>query len=186
MELTRSVYQIVTTEKELSEFDLLCRLRETGEREFSRVTSGDTLGLFRQHFLLFHVLYRVRDRLVAEGEGELTIGPLRIALEPLGPGRPGLCPADPQRACYLELEQLSTVTAEDVAALLSGFWKRFSARSEHDAAIAVFDLEPPVTLAAIKLRYRQLAMRHHPDRGGDAERLKSVNRAMDVLMRCYG
>jgi len=33
----------------------------------------------------------------------------------------------------------------------------------------------------IKAAYRKLAMIHHPDRGGDAEKLKLINKAYDVL-----
>lgn len=39
----------------------------------------------------------------------------------------------------------------------------------------------------IKTRYRTLAMQHHPDRGGDAERMKVLNREYhDALRRCHG
>jgi curved DNA-binding protein CbpA len=36
---------------------------------------------------------------------------------------------------------------------------------------------PPVTPDQVKQRYRMLAMRHHPDRGGDAAAFVLVNDA---------
>jgi len=39
------------------------------------------------------------------------------------------------------------------------------------------DAEP----AAIKKAYRKLAMKHHPDKGGDADKFKEINEANDVL-----
>jgi hypothetical protein len=63
------------------------------------------------------------------------------------------------------------------------------ARSERERALAVFDLEPPFTLATLKARYKVLVKQHHPDaNGGDKaaeEQLKLVNQAYAVLKACY-
>ncbi len=52
-------------------------------------------------------------------------------------------------------------------------------------ALAVFDLDPPVTQAEIKARYKSLVKRHHPDANGGAkdaeERLKLINEAYATL-----
>lgn len=59
--------------------------------------------------------------------------------------------------------------------------------SEEAEALAVLNLDPPVTRAAIKLRYKELVKQHHPDANGgnrDAEeRLKMINRAYSVLRK---
>lgn len=34
----------------------------------------------------------------------------------------------------------------------------------------------------IKRHYRRLAMRHHPDRGGDKAQLQIINAAMEALL----
>jgi len=39
----------------------------------------------------------------------------------------------------------------------------------------------PETLEELKGLYRKLAMRHHPDRGGDTETMKAVNTEYDIL-----
>ena len=39
------------------------------------------------------------------------------------------------------------------------------------------DAEP----AAIKKAYRKLAMKHHPDKGGDEKLFKEINEANDIL-----
>ncbi len=53
------------------------------------------------------------------------------------------------------------------------------------AALRELDLKPPVTLAALKNRWRELVKRHHPDaNGGDpaaAERVKRINQAYSTL-----
>lgn len=56
-------------------------------------------------------------------------------------------------------------------------------------ALAVLDLDPPVTIVEIKARYKELVKRHHPDRhGGDKaaeEMLKRINVAYHVLKSAY-
>ena len=39
----------------------------------------------------------------------------------------------------------------------------------------------PETLEELKVEYRQLAMAHHPDRGGDDETMKAINAEYDAL-----
>ena len=42
--------------------------------------------------------------------------------------------------------------------------------------------QPTSDLKAIKKAYRAVAMKHHPDRGGDPEKMKKVNIAKDTLL----
>jgi DnaJ-domain-containing protein 1 len=57
--------------------------------------------------------------------------------------------------------------------------------SPQERALAVLDLNSPVTQEAIKARYKNLVKRHHPDaNGGDKEaeeRLKIINQAYSTL-----
>lgn len=48
-------------------------------------------------------------------------------------------------------------------------------------ALAVFGLDATIDPEELKKRHRELAMRHHPDKGGSLEMMKSVNAAYDVL-----
>lgn len=45
----------------------------------------------------------------------------------------------------------------------------------------ILGISPTATLRDIKDAYRRAAMKHHPDRGGDPEYFKKVQRAHDVL-----
>ncbi len=68
--------------------------------------------------------------------------------------------------------------------------KRPRPGSPEERALAVFDLDPPVTPEAIKSRYKSLVKRHHPDaNGGDKdaeERLKLINEAYATLKTGVG
>lgn len=62
-------------------------------------------------------------------------------------------------------------------------------KNERDA-LAVLELTPPITFAAIKAQYRLLVKRHHPDaNGGSAvseEKFKNINQAFTTLKELYG
>ena len=51
--------------------------------------------------------------------------------------------------------------------------------------IAQLALSEPVEPQTIRKRYRELAFEHHPDRGGSAEKLATINEAMDTLRVYY-
>jgi curved DNA-binding protein CbpA len=44
-------------------------------------------------------------------------------------------------------------------------------------------LPPTATSQQIKRRYRQLAKKHHPDRGGDPREMQRLAAAYQVLMK---
>lgn len=56
-------------------------------------------------------------------------------------------------------------------------------------AMALMGLEPPVTLDAIKIRYKELAKKHHPDLNKGCakseELLKQINMAYTILKLAY-
>jgi len=183
-ELAPLLLRLLTDHRDgMSEFSLLERLAEQGLAAFGRETRSDALCLFQSHFVLFHLLYRLRDRLRAEGAGELRIDCLCIRLDPLQPGGGDGLPAipDPLGAYYLEPENLRTTGAEEVEALLAAFWGRYCSFDRRADALLVLGLSDPVADEEIRRAYRRLAMEHHPDRGGDTARLQAINAAMEVL-----
>lgn len=169
----------------LSEHALLGALREAGA-PLPEGSLSDSLVLFQCHFLLFNALYRLRDRLRGDGVAELEFGPLRIALRPYEEGDVGLVGQDPLRTYYLDLENLLTTSAADVEDLLSGFWRRYEAVDRRGEALGTLGLDADADWPAVRERYRRLAMRHHPDRGGDGETLQAIHEAMSTLRACYG
>lgn len=56
-------------------------------------------------------------------------------------------------------------------------------------ALALMGLEPPVTLAAVKAKYKILAKKYHPDMNGhnpdSEELLKKINMAYTILKMAY-
>lgn len=172
----------------LSEYELIQRLKSGHSTHIPNLPLLDKLVLFRTHFLVFNALYRLRERLWGEQRGHLAISPLCVQLLPYRAANAALSEHDPLRDYYLDLDNLRDTDEQDVEKLLASFWTRMQGGEEKLAALELFELsEGPqrLSLAAIKHRYRQLVSQHHPDRGGNTERLQSINKAMEILERYY-
>jgi len=67
------------------------------------------------------------------------------------------------------------------------FWRSSAnpARSlvQRQQALAVLGLPPTATPQQIKRRYRALAKRYHPDRGGDQRQMQKIIAAYEFLMK---
>ncbi|MDP2879037.1 MAG: DNA-J related domain-containing protein [Sulfuricella sp.] len=165
----------------LTEHDLIRKLAHD-DPAFGPDAYTDELSLFQCHFILFHHLYRLRDELWNERQGDLAIHCLKIVLHPYPDGTDRL-PAtpDPLRAYYLDLTHLEKTGKQEVLKMLDTFWLRFTHLGHRAEALAALGLADPVEYPEIKRRYRELAMEHHPDRGGEMERLQAINAAMELL-----
>lgn len=129
--------------------------------------------LFRLNFLIMNALYQLQAELHDEGWW-LVISTLDIRLEPLTPRNAGsaLTRGEPLRSYYLDWQvfwQTDREEVEEVEALLGSFW-RACERDEHRAeALTLFALPAGAGPDAIRRRWRELALQHHPDRGGNAD-----------------
>lgn len=168
----------------LSEYELITTLETENEEDFSRHQLRDNLSLFQTHFLLFHALYCLHDQLFEAQSARLDIHTLCIQLLPFKAATDtALAEHDPLRDYYLDLTNLKNTDASEVDNLLTQFWSRFIFDDDRRQALTTLELEDPVDWSTIKTQHRRLAMLHHPDRGGDEERLQAINAAMDLLAR---
>lgn len=167
----------------IGEYDLLCEL----EKHDALGDTGESdLALFRNHFFLFHTLYRLRDFLRDEKSWELKIFCLDIRLQPYcgGPASGSeTCPApaDPLRAYYLDLAHMEEVRAEDVCRMLDDFDRRFSAYINCAQELSLLGLPPDAAPETVRRRCRTLAFQNHPDRGGSPEAFSRISTAMERL-----
>ena len=164
-------------------YDLIRTLKARGFFNFLPEPPAQPGELFRAHFLLFHALYTLRDRLAVSQQGLLQIDALCIRRLPWSAGDNSLASPDTLRAYYLDWSNLDTTTDDDVCELLASFWRQFGRFDKRAEALAELGLEDPVDDETIKLAWRRLAMEHHPDRGGDKARLQAINAAVDCLIR---
>jgi len=166
----------------VSEYDLLQHLRGDTRSGLETARSAGSEDLFRTHFLLFHFLYRLREKMRATGTGDMDIHTLSIrwhAAAALAPQ--ALTQPEPLRDYYLDLDHLEGTTRADIDAMLGRFWARFDRYDRRREALEVLGLSDTADGAAVLHQYRRLAMQHHPDRGGDPGRLQAIHAAMTIL-----
>ncbi|MFT0211001.1 DNA-J related domain-containing protein [Pseudomonas sp. F1_0610] len=177
------IYSLLRAHAKLTEQQLLKLLHEHSVPAFSNPDLRDPKNLFRCHFLLFNALYQLRDQLLINQQGLLQIDPLGIELKPWNAALPELVQTDSLRSYYLDCANLPTGESK-AAELLSGAILRLTEQDKTIAALKVLGFDNSQLVLdnkTIRTRYRQLVCLHHPDRGGDKDKLQEVHQAMDIL-----
>lgn len=157
-------------------------LRQKKIQPFAELEFHDRYGLFQAHFILFHCLYRLRENLHRQNTGSLEINPLNLSITEYESGEEGLVDHDAMAAFYLDYDNLSNTKPEDVVQMLGRFWSGMSNYDRRGEAFGILGLEEGANPSVIRKRYRQLAMEHHPDRGGSKGKLQEINKAADILL----
>ncbi|KUJ71333.1 DNA-J related domain-containing protein [Thiomicrospira sp. WB1] len=185
---------LLQNQGELSEHQLMQRLVEAGFEQFQ--PSLDPLHLFQSHFMLFHLLYRLRDQWWTDGIGQLEIHTLSIHLVPMPEQpafSPGLVKNDPLRAYYLDFDEYRDTQEDDVIDLLTDFWQRLAAGPvpvtltpqavEQAKQTLHWPQDTELSERSIQQQYRRLSQKHHPDKGGDADTFHTLTEARAILLR---
>ena len=111
----------------MREYDLMEALDQRCVEGFGQAAFADQLSMFQSHFILFHCLYVLRDRLHQSGEAGLDIHCLSIKLTPYKNETSGLLQKhDPLRDYYLDLKNLDKTDAEEVDRLMNSFGNALS------------------------------------------------------------
>lgn len=169
----------------VTEYELMRWLQAPEQGFFRPDALSEPLLLFRSHFILMHCLYQLRRQWAAAGTAGLEISALRIQRIPWQPARASQPAAHDSLAdYYLNLAELET-DRETVEALLGSFWQQMLLPESQPEDLALLELSPPVTAEEIRLQYRRLAMRHHPDRGGDKQHFCRIQAAFQRLKTRY-
>ncbi len=65
--------------------------------------------------------------------------------------------------------------------LFDNFWQRFASVDEQTRALRTLKLKADASRHDITRSYRELASRHHPDKGGDTETFIHIRQAYELL-----
>lgn len=178
--------QIRCCENGISEYDLIQKLREQNLfRIDDELLSSNSLTMFQIHFTLYHCLYRLRDQLRVNKQFELELSPICINLKIFQQGNSGLVEHDPLYEYYMDIGNLLNTETKDVDDMLERFWMQLDNSERREEALLELGLADPVNNEEIQMQYRRMAMRHHPDRGGDKKKLQAINIAVSVLLNSF-
>jgi len=170
----------------MNELSLIKALQRPPWELLGEVVFSEPEKLYPVHFLLFHVLYRLRDQLSETAES-LKISPLSIRIESQsvvgGEGVPDS--VDTLRQFYLDLSQYR-LPEEAIQQMMNDFWAgapgQAPAQSEAREAAEVLGFQAvPTDFPTVKQRFRRAVMHAHPDRGGKTETIQHLNQAFAVL-----
>ncbi|MBF0110468.1 MAG: DnaJ domain-containing protein [Magnetococcales bacterium] len=167
----------------IKEYALYRILKQEHLHPFANRDLGDPLALFQVHFLLFHLLHLLRQRLFANKTGDLDIHCLKIQIKPwrTPPLKETVTLFDPLHDYYLNLENLEQTTRSEVQSMIDGFWQQLQGTEQREAACKRLDLPMNADRNTIRARFRQLAKIHHPDAGGDPEQFRAIVAAVETL-----
>ncbi|MGM0541994.1 MAG: DNA-J related domain-containing protein [Pseudomonadota bacterium] len=188
--------EILNARQTISEYQLMRYLAEEGLSEFK--PDLDPLIMFRAHFLLFHLLYRLQERWFFESRGWLNIHTTDIHLlemefvpSSVKGARQELVQNDPVKSYYLDYSEFLNTQEEDVLSLLDDFWRKMQGHPIHSIgqearsqAQQTLGLEgQTLSLQSVKLQFRSMSQQHHPDKGGDPQIFRQICDAKEVLLK---
>lgn len=175
---------ILRESEEMGEYALL-KLLQQDKRvgPLLDTATGEPLALYRAHFLLFHALYLLADELAQSQQALLEVSPLVIRWCDYRAGQQHLTQPDAVREYYFDWQNYEKTDAQEVDELIASFWVGLHRLDNRDDALAALGLTDPVDDETIRKVYQRLAMQHHPDRGGDDEKIQAINAAVKLLLK---
>ena len=182
----------------LSEYELIGQLQE--QEWLASIDSTNTVSLYSAHFLVYNALFQLHSYYLDRHQ-YLTISALVISLDDMNThdddsgaqskslevdSRYNQADIASLRDYYLDWDNLENATKDSVDALLNGFWDRLVSNDDYTNALTILQLSngsEAIGLPQVKVAYQRLAMKYHPDRGGDVEKFQRINWAFGVLRR---
>lgn len=180
--LIEKIKQRITAELSLhrtvKEYDLISLLRQE-ITAYALAPLAEQMELFRCHFLLRHALYQLRNEWRLATASELFISALYIENRAWQAGEIGLQKYDRLADFYLDLNNLETITEQEISLLINGFWNQFLQNNARKRLCELLGLATEIDDENLKKCWRKAILRLHPDKGGDSEQFKQVQSAYD-------
>ena len=170
----------------VKEIELIQHLKDLNQEPFAAFDISHSKDLFRAHFLLKHALYTLQNIYLQDRRYYLDITMIWISRNAFIEGQSAIAPHDSVRAYYLDIAHYFETEEEEVNDLLNQFWRKFLAQDDRKAALDILGLPLNADHSQVKVQYRKLAQRHHPDKGGCEERFKRISAAKRLLDRALG
>ena len=152
---------------------------------FEPIGDDYQLAIFQKHFMVMNALYQLQKQLLDEEQLYLDISPLKIHLVSANQQTNSrqLAESDESKLSeyYLEWSNYENTSKQDVEELLGSFWALYISKDDRLSALEVLGLEEDADDEIIKQRYRELAIIHHPDKGGDANTFIRIRQAYETL-----
>ncbi len=169
----------------LTEFELMSRLDEHYHSLYPKPDLSNSLLLFQHHFYLRHALYSLQNHFAEQKTATLEITAVTIKkhLYIQSTSHLAMDTHDPLKSYYLDLSNLNKESETSVNQLINDFWMALNRFEQQPEALAILGLDGSESKQEQKQRYRELAQKHHPDKGGDAETFHQIKQAWTELKK---
>ncbi|MFL0809325.1 MAG: DnaJ domain-containing protein [Agarilytica sp.] len=150
------------------------------------------LGLYQKLFLAQAALCELYFEYELEGNAHLVLTPISAYLESPQQMQQGESYSrhlsdterlSPNVQFFGDPANFLSVTEVQVDALLAKFWQRFNDMEAIEPAFECLGLAPNTDWDGIQAKYRVLAAKNHPDKGGDSARFIEIRQAYEKLRR---
>ncbi len=165
---------------------LTSALSESGKIE--QLDNDPQKVLFKRNFLVMNALYQLQTQLAPEQQLQIASLHIELVNEQISNA---LENHDPLRDYYLDWQNYDT-TSDEIDAMLTDFWQRFSSYSPKRVILSLsqqqllelqqaWQLPTDFSEKQLQKRWRQLALKHHPDRQGCAIEFKKIQLEYEQL-----
>lgn len=165
---------------------LTSALSESGKIE--QLDNDTQKDLFKRNFLVMNALYQLQTQLAPEQQLQIASLHIELVNEQISNA---LENHDPLRDYYLDWQNYDT-TSDEIDAMLTDFWQRFSSYSPKRVILSLsqqqllelqqaWQLPTDFSEKQLQKRWRQLALKHHPDRQGCAIEFKKIQLEYEQL-----
>jgi curved DNA-binding protein CbpA len=195
-DLSPEIERFILSNPNTREYDIIRHLQSVNC--IPSTALSNSLSMFRCHFLIFNALYRLQLKTHVHQTYSLNISSVKITVTDYLAKYLENQPQKNQQQnhptehrnnalsyFYLDINHVMKATEQDINRLLEQFWNSYFNNDQKQNALKVLGLCEPIDFVTIKKQYRRLAMKHHPDRGGDANQLIEVHQAMQCLEMYY-
>ena len=183
--LIDEIFELIISGQVWQVHTLAAKLKD--QATISTLDSSPERDLFKRNFLIMNALYQLQQQLLPQQH--LLISTLHIELVSEA-SSPQLQVSEALRDYYLDWQNFETSSA-DIDELLTQFWQRFAHIKQPQAKLNSeqrvqllqrWQLTDEYTIKDVQKRWRQLAIKHHPDKAaGNAEQFKVLKSEYEQL-----
>ncbi|WP_338365178.1 DNA-J related domain-containing protein [uncultured Pseudoalteromonas sp.] len=178
--LIDEIFELLLTKRVWKVHTLAATLAEQGG--LPSLDANPEQNLFKKNFLIMNALFELQTQLLPK---HLIISSLHIEL-----AEPSSNVATPShlKNYYLNWQNYDT-SAKEIEDLLDSFWQQFNSLTQQPAEnieplLKAWQLPANFSMAMLQKRWRQQALKHHPDKQtGSACKFKQIRAQYEQLKR---
>ena len=165
-------------------------LKRLGLKLHCDTVRSEDMARFQQHFVLYHLLYRVQQQLLDSQQGYLSVELAKVRLLSVS-HTPVSDAQDSRRQYYLNWHNFYQMTEQLLDQHLNAFWQNFAVSQSAQVALSEAEAKALLQLPAhfnfdqLKKAYRTKALQLHPDRGGEAQQFILLRQAYQRLLHLF-